>query len=255
GLHHVALWQLLAAMIAFAVIGRSIGDSIFVGFLPSLGCAIALALIPIVAVLRTRARRQERILDQLDHICSNVINRCLTGSQVSDALNVVVSEGRYERGGKTLEPTLPAPLGPELVTLYRDVFMNAMGFAEACEASARRIMHPVYANFMTELVVASTSQSPAQSLTDFRVTLEADRQLERFVTEEFSPWIAQAALVPLVGTGVLIATRFTMPNAQAVLSHPLGQIGFLIGWALALANILFMRSQARFEAVLVGAEF
>jgi len=255
GLYRVRLWQLVGTIAAFTIFGWGLGGYLFVGVLPSLGCAVVLGLIPIVAVLRAKAQRQERIYDQLDHVCSTIITRCLTGSQVADALNALVTEIPNSRGAKTYAPTIPPPLGPEMVRIYRDIYFNGMGIADACEASAERVAHPTYTTFMTEVRVAAQGQSPGQSLTDFRVSLEAERHLERFVTEQFSPWIAQAAVVPAVGTLVLLVSRLTIPNGKEVLSHPLGQLIFVVAWILAAANILFMRSQASLKAVLIGAEF
>lgn len=254
GLYRLRLYHLLAAIVCSFVFGWAIGNYLFVGVVPSAAIAVLLAAIPIAAVIRTKNIRDERIYAQLDQVCAILITRCGgAGAQLTDALTAMIAE-TTTRQGRTFEPTLPPPLGPEMLHIYHDVYFTGMSFADACRVSAERVAHPKYTEFMTELAVTEQS-TPRQTLTDFRIGLDSERQLGRFVAEQFAPYIAQAVMVPFIGAVVLLFSRLALPNGREVLAQPIGQLIFIVAWLLGLANLLFMRSQASLDAVLLGAEF
>ena len=256
GLYRVRLYHLIAAILAFAVFGWAVGLYLFVGFIPSLATAAVLASVPIGAVTYARNLREERIFAQMDQICGTLITRTGgAGSQVADALTAFITDTTTRDGRTYHEATLPPPLGPEMLLIYRDVYFNGMPFVAACRASGERVSHPKYTGFMTDLALAAEQGTPGQSLTDFRAGLDSERHLDRFVSEQFSPYIGQAVCVPLIGTAVLLMCRLTLPNGADVLAHPLGQGIFVVAWALGVASIVFMRSQANIDAILLGAEF
>ncbi len=254
GLHDVAVGEYAAVClgnvgVVFILVRLLLGGDILAAEI-----ALASLIVPVGYVVANQRSREQAVEEQLDKVLSILINLLqASGRNLRSALGELVEE-EVEGEVRTLRAVLPAPLGPELVRLVRELQETNHTLAEALHTAGARVSHPAFDMFVAAATSASEGQT-SQLLGHVRDHIREQRTLRSSIRAAFSLVVSQMYVLAAIPVAMLGMWRLVSPEvADLMFRSTLGQSLVVLTLAYSWLGVLLVTRQGRLANLIKGVK-